>query len=271
MATVTSIPFAAFSHIALLSDGRVVELSCPICNGNARADSPNYFFNGTKAVLSHISRIHETSTIKTTGDLLASPALRVLANDEYDAIFRGEHTSIIVKRTASNVDGAAAKTKTQKADMPIPHYPNVILTKDGRYLQLNCVFCEANAQTKRGGPRFSTSRTDNIEFFKGTHGMLGHIVNAHKSKLGGKTTTLEWVVENCGEELCQESVDVLEADTLCSLLDMVKAPGRDNQDEEGQRSTLNNAAMAASLLRVIEGSETLHVASDSSIRKLIVQ
>ena len=100
--------------------------------------------------------------------------------------------------------------------------------------------------------------------------MRGHIVNAHKSKLGGQTTTLEWIVENCGEELCQESVDILEADTLCSLIDMVKAPGKDAEDGEGQSPTLNTLAMAACLLRVIEGSETLHVASDSFIRKLIV-
>jgi hypothetical protein len=55
-------------------------------------------------------------------------------------------------------------------------------------------------------------------FIKGVEGMRGHIANAHKVKMGSQKITHVWVVENCGEELSEESIDLLRADTIASLL-----------------------------------------------------
>jgi hypothetical protein len=145
-----STPFAAvLPHIIRLTDDRVVELCCPICNGNAGSSSPHRFFNGPRAVMNHIARIHKNSDYNSVKDLLGWTDLRVLTNAEYKSIEEGEYADIIQKREASISDGQTARRVEEKDSIPLPQYPHIVRLKNGKYVQLKCAFCNGTAQTQR--------------------------------------------------------------------------------------------------------------------------
>ena len=224
MALVKSTPFAAFPHITELEDGRIVEMCCPHCKGNARARSPNYYFEGLGGMWIHVTRIHTKKMTKE--QYLASPGLRVLSQAEIDAIAAGDWKNHIVKRIVVTKDGHDAKQVGEKKDMPILHYPIITIDKHGTYKQLACKFCQGNAQTRAGEDRRADDQKGVLAFYQGRLAIRSHVAQTHGDEvraLGVTTVSLDWVLDNCGTTISKASFDVLRKDIHLRNIAKVKA------------------------------------------------
>lgn len=220
--TIESTPFAAFPHIVALSDGRVVEICCPYCNGNARARSPFPYFEGVDGMISHTSSIHKGT--KLTGkEYLASPSLRCFSQEEMGAIEAGSWKHIIIKRVVAGKKGEAPRDIKEKENIPIPFYLIITTRSDGSYIQVECKFCRGNAQTRHSLDR---KHVNKLAFFRGAKGLRSHIVQAHREQLktlGLNDVDVKWVKENCGHMVDKDWVEDLMEDVAVSEIPMIKA------------------------------------------------
>lgn len=233
MSAIVSTPWPlAFPHIVKLDDGRIVELCCPHCKGNARSRSPNGFLDGAQGLLNHVARIHkEASSVNNLKQLLSPENLRVLTAEEVTQIGGGNYSAIIVKRKVAKQGKKDSKLVTQNPVVPIAHYPMIALDKEGNYVQLACKVCNGNAQTKTGAKgRTSATGGTKLEFFSGVRAIVLHIGQAHDVK-----ASHDWVLENCGTILDDQTVALLKADVACGLIQKVKAESKPDPSKSFRR------------------------------------
>lgn len=169
-----------YPHI-ILYNGDYYELACPLCDGNARGDSPHKYFSQAKGFVQHINKKHDIDGTISVHEFITNYDHRELTDEEV-ALIRAGYGSSVIERKPMNtkMDGKKAQVKVAHDESaPIEAYPMVVKKKDGTYIELACCFCDGNARTARGA---NGMKDPKLVFLTGPNGLLSHISQSHKEE-----------------------------------------------------------------------------------------
>jgi hypothetical protein len=234
-------PFAEFPHIALRgSDGKYVEVCCPVCGGNTRNEGSHAFFR-IQGFKTHITRAHKDHPLANT-DLINGPNVRILTLAEVRTINAGKGRDIIQRKVVETRNRPAQTLR--KCKLPIGLYTTIHKFGD-KYYELFCRACNGNVNIIKG------SEGGALRFLKGLKALRQHIREAHgegedeDQELTENCDKDAWIMENCARKITKKRFDQLRRDQTGNLIAKVTTSSAATVQERLDRKEAKKRARAA--------------------------